>query len=150
MRRALADLGSPRLLLVAPGADPPIDLDDLEDWAWSDARAREVEARLASLDARASRVEQVAPVVDDDDVLHVGERWVALGPLEAKLARRLAARPGEVVGRHELEEAAWAGSAVRPNTTDRLVHRLRRHIEPVGLVLRTVRGRGYVLESART
>jgi DNA-binding winged helix-turn-helix (wHTH) protein len=86
------------------------------------------------------------PVVDDDDILHFDGRWVPLGPVEARMARELVSRAGELVRRPDLEHAGWPGEAVRPNTADRLFHRLRKHLSVVGLALVTVRGHGYVLE----
>ena len=88
------------------------------------------------------------PVVDDDDILHYGGHWVALGPVEARMARALATRAGELVRRADLERAGWGDEPVRPNTSDRQMHRLRRHLQATGLALITVRGHGYVLEAA--
>jgi DNA-binding response OmpR family regulator len=86
--------------------------------------------------------------VDEYDVLRNDDRWVALGPVEAKLARELANKPGQVVSRAELEAAAWGEAPVRPNTVDRQMHRLRTHLVAVGLALHTIRGHGYMLEIA--
>jgi two-component system response regulator TctD len=84
--------------------------------------------------------------VDEYDVLRHDDRWVALGPVEAKLARELTSHPGEVVSRSALERAAWGDEPVRPNTVDRQMHRLRTHMVGVGLALHTIRGHGYMLE----
>jgi DNA-binding response OmpR family regulator len=88
----------------------------------------------------------VVPVVDAYDVLHNDSRWIALGPVEARLARELTTHPNEVVPRTALEQAAWGDEPVRPNTVDRQMHRLRNHLLAVGLVLHTIRGHGYLLE----
>jgi DNA-binding response OmpR family regulator len=88
------------------------------------------------------------PVVDQYDVLRHDDRWVALGPVEAKLARELAEHPNEVVSRTALERAAWGDAEVRPNTVDRQMHRLRTHLLGVGLMVHTIRGHGYLLEIA--
>jgi DNA-binding response OmpR family regulator len=121
----------------------------LEEWVSSTADETEVQARIAALAARVDRARRDAPLIDDDDVLRNGDRWVALGPIEARMARALAARPGEVVSRYELQQSAWGEKPVRANTTDRVMHRLRTHLGLVGLALVTVRGHGYVLEIAR-
>lgn len=89
-----------------------------------------------------------APTIDDYDVLWFGDRWVALGPVEARLARELVVSPGQVVPRTCLEAAGWGDAPVRPNTTDRQMNRLRNHLAAVGLTLHTVRGHGYLLEPA--
>jgi DNA-binding response OmpR family regulator len=86
--------------------------------------------------------------IDEHDVLRAGDSWVALGPVEARLARVLVARPGEVVTRAELQAAAWGDQEVRANTTDRQMHRLRGHLQRVGVALHTIRGHGYLLELA--
>jgi hypothetical protein len=156
LRGVLGSRSVPLLLLVSPGAPPPQDLSDREDWVWSDARPEELHARLATLEARScrgpvdegisGRAASPAPSVDANDVLHVGRHWVALGPTQARLARVLIASPGEIVSRAAIERAIWGNAGVRPNTVDRQMHRLRRHLERVGLTLRTVRCHGYVLE----
>jgi DNA-binding response OmpR family regulator len=89
-----------------------------------------------------------APTIDEFDVLRFADRWVALGPVEARLARELVASPGRVVPRGTLEAAGWGDAPVRPNTTDRQMNRLRNHLATVGLTLHTVRGHGYMLEPA--
>ena len=156
LRGVLSSRSVPVLLLVSTGAPPPQDLSEREDWVWSDARPEELHARLTTLEARSCRgpadadasdaADSPAPSVDANDVLHVGRRWVALGPTQARLARVLIASPGEIVSRAAIERATWGGAGVRPNTIDRQMHRLRRHLERVGLTLRTVRCHGYVLE----
>ena len=87
------------------------------------------------------------PVVDENDILHYGARWVPLGPVEARMARALTEHAGQLVRRSDLERAGWGGEPVRPNTADRQMHRLRRHLQALGLALVTVRGHGYVLEA---
>jgi DNA-binding response OmpR family regulator len=87
-----------------------------------------------------------APSVDAFNVLWVDERWIALGPLEARIARELATHQGEVVPRARIE-TAWGSEPVRPNTVDRQMHRLRLHFAAVGLALHTIRGQGYLLEA---
>ena len=87
------------------------------------------------------------PTIDEFDIVRYGDRWIALGPVEARLARELVTTPGQVVPRSRLEAAGWGDSPVRPNTTDRQMHRLRTHLALVGLALHTVRGHGYLLET---
>lgn len=146
-RAALRDDGLPRLLVMSRGATPPSDLDLLEDWVSAAADASEIELRVATLEARAERGAAAAPKIDDDGVLRHRGRWIALGPIEARLARELTGHVGELVPRPALEAVAWEGKPVRTNTADRQLHRLRGHLAAVGLVLVTVRGRGYILET---
>jgi two-component system response regulator MprA len=78
----------------------------------------------------------------------VAERTEPLTPTEFRLMAALAARPGEVLRRRELVNAAWPdGAIVHDNTLDAYVGRLRRKLRELGAAeeLVTVRGVGYVL-----
>ena len=55
-------------------------------------------------------------------------------------------RVGAVVSRDALAKAGWPAGAPGRNALDVHVLRLRRRLEPVGLAIRTVRSRGYLLE----
>jgi two-component system, OmpR family, response regulator len=76
-------------------------------------------------------------------------RQVALTPTEYRLLAVLAARPGQVVRRHELVAAGWPdGAIVHDNTLDAYVARLRRKLRELGgdAAIATARGVGYRLE----
>jgi DNA-binding winged helix-turn-helix (wHTH) protein len=73
---------------------------------------------------------------------------VSLPPVEARLADALVVRFGAVVGRDTLRRAVWPGSTPGRNVLDVHVLRLRRRLAPLGLAIRTVRSRGYMLERA--
>jgi two-component system response regulator TctD len=146
LRAALRARRLPRLLLVRKGESPPDDVDVLEDWAVATAEASELEARLAALESRASVSASARPTIGDDDVVRFAGRWCAMGAVEARVARILFQHVGELVPRGDIEAAAWQGKAVRSNTTDRQVHRVRTHLKTLGLELHTIRGKGYVLE----
>jgi two-component system response regulator MprA len=78
----------------------------------------------------------------------VGDTRVALTPTEYRLLAALAARPGQVVRRHELVAAGWPeGAIVHDNTLDAYVARLRRKLREVGHgeAIGTARGVGYRL-----
>ncbi len=81
-------------------------------------------------------------------MLRVGGDWVSLPPVDYRLAAALVERFGAVVSREALARAGWPGGAPARNALDVHVLRLRRRLEPVGLVIRTVRSRGYALERA--
>ncbi|MEA3055979.1 MAG: two-component system, OmpR family, response regulator [Actinomycetota bacterium] len=148
LRDALRARRVARLLVVEAGQHPPTDIDVLEDWASSTADAAELEARLAALEARATRASEVPTIGEDDDVVRFAGRWIALGTVEASIARVLIEHLGQLVSRSTIETVAWGDRSVRANTTDRQLHRLRRHLGDIGLTLHTVRGKGYVLEVA--
>lgn len=146
-REALRARGAPRLLLVEEGEEPPSPEDCLEDWVRIPAPEAEVRARARALSARARWHVAGRPALDADGVLRFGDRWVALPPIEARMARLLVERFGAVVGRETLSRAGWPGGAPGRNALDVHVLRLRRRIEPLGLTIRTVRARGYALEA---
>jgi DNA-binding response OmpR family regulator len=113
----------------------------------------EVVARLRALLRRAGadpsttvgalRLNPVTHAITSDD------REVALTPTEFRLLAALAARPGEVVRRRELVQAAWpAGAMVHDNTLDQYVARLRRKLRDLAApaAIATAHGVGYRLE----
>jgi DNA-binding response OmpR family regulator len=147
-RERLAIEGRPRLLLVEDGITPPIVEDPLEDWVRIPAPENDVRARLDSLMLRARRREPVLPSIDDDGVIRHDGTWVSLPPVEARITRLLLDRFGAVVSREALARAGWPEGAPGRNALDVHVLRLRRRLAAVGLAIRTVRSRGYLLEAA--
>lgn len=108
----------------------------------------EVAARLEAIRLRIDHHCPQPPGLDDQGALHVGDRWVQLPPIEARLAAVLLDRFGAVAGPSTLLRAGWPGGGAARNTLDVRIHRLRRRLEPLGLAVRTVRRRGWVLEFA--
>ena len=146
-RERLAEEGQPRLLLVGDGAGPPEPVDCLEDWLRVPVDEAELAARLGALAVRArAHAGPDRPELDDDGVLRRGGAWVSLPPVEARLIAALLDRLGAVVSREALARAGWPDGAPGRNALDVHVLRLRRRVAPVGLVIRTVRSRGYLLE----
>ena len=148
-RDRLAGEEAPRLLLVENGAAPPPAADCLEDWIRVPAPACDLDARVAMLSARASRHEEAAPLVDEHGVVRFGGVSVPLPPVEARLTAALLNRCGAVVSREALGRAGWPEGAPGRNALDVHVLRLRRRLVGAGLVIRTVRSRGYLLEVVR-
>ncbi|MEV6552694.1 helix-turn-helix domain-containing protein [Streptomyces sp. NPDC051597] len=137
--------GVPRLLLVAPTAPPPHCVDQLEDWIRTPADPQDVQARQAALQVRAAPRD---PVLDHHGILHFAEQSVPLGQGEADLARVLLASYRGTASREELTRVMWPeGEMPRRNALDVRVLRLRRRLAPLGLVIKTVWGRGYMLDS---
>lgn len=163
-RGDLVKQGGPRLLLVAGDSAPPEIVDCLEDWVRVPATEEEVRARVDALSARglshgsAPRVNgegpppglgsNATPHLDHYGVLRVGAAWVALPPLEARLTGALLDRVGTVTSREALLQAGWPEGAPGRNALDVHVLRMRRRLVPVGLAIRTVRSRGYLMEPA--
>jgi hypothetical protein len=150
LRRQLAAVGLPRLLLVAVDGHPPELLDELEDWARvssdpSDSRAR---AEVLQRRGRAAGVGRTVRI-DDDGLLWVGSAWVALPDSQLPIARVLRANLERVVRFDALEAACHqAGFSADPTVMRTRLARLRVRVRDVGLDLVNVRRRG-VLLSAR-
>jgi DNA-binding response OmpR family regulator len=144
---ALRADGVPRLLLLENGDGPPPAEDCLEDWVRVPASEAEVHSRLAALSNRARSHQPDRPVLDDDGVVRMGDGWVALPPVEVRLTAALLERFGAVVGREALARAGWPTGAPGRNALDVHILRIRRRLAPLGLAIRTVRSRGYLLES---
>jgi hypothetical protein len=146
LRRHLATVGQPRLLLVEPDAAPPEPLDLLEDWVRSSSDPADVEARAKALLGRTRSARPVEPVLDDDGLLHVGAAWVVIPPTQVPLVALLLEHLGRVVRSEALAGACVAGGGSgHPAAVRTLVARLAARVRPLGLDLVTVRQRGVLL-----
>lgn len=145
-REALRRARLPRLLLVGTGGMVPMVTDPLEDWVWASSPDAEVRARIDTLQRRASELNR--PVLDPDGVLRYASGWTTLPPVEARLCRALVTSFGTVVGRDEIASAGWPDGSPGRNALDVHMLRLRRRVQAVGLTIRTVRSRGYLLDQA--
>ncbi|HET6793274.1 MAG TPA: helix-turn-helix domain-containing protein [Acidimicrobiales bacterium] len=78
-------------------------------------------------------------------MLHHGDSWVDLSPVESRLMSELLTRFGEPVATDDLVHAVWGSG--RPRSGNLRVHilRLRRRIAPLGLRIHSLPGRGYLL-----
>ncbi len=146
---ALAQAGLPRLLLVAPDADPPASVDANEDWVRLPADERDVAARVLRLTSRAAYPAGSRPVVDETGRLHYQDRWVALSPIESRLASALTEKFRGVVSEDELGGRGWPDGPWPPGALRVHLTRLRHRLEPVGLEISRVRLRGVVLQERR-
>ncbi len=108
----------------------------------------DLSARVQWLERRITAAAATQPVLDEDGLLNTGAGWASLPPVEARLTKALIDRFGAVVSRDALAHAGWPHGSPDRNTLDVHVVRLRRRVAPVGLAIRTVRSRGYVLERA--
>jgi DNA-binding response OmpR family regulator len=138
--------GVPRLLVIAEDAEIPLALDCLEDWVTTSASEREIESRRRGLAMRAA-AHSVRPQLDDDGLLHHRDSWVSLSPVEQSIAGALLDRFGAVVTRDTLADRAWPAGVPTRNALDVHVLRLRRRIAPLSLEIRTVRSRGYLMQT---
>ena len=139
--------GTPRLLLVRPPAPAPEVMECEEDWVRLPADDGDVRARVLALAARSSR-HRPGPQVGGDGRLRYGTQWIALSPIEHRLAEVLAARFGEVVSSELLAHAAWPDEGINEGALRVHLTRLRRRLRSLGLEVQNVRGRGYLMEYA--
>jgi two-component system OmpR family response regulator len=139
--------GTPRLLLVAPDAPAPTGTECDEDWVRMPASDEDMRARSRALAARAARHSRVPEFKGDGRMFFRG-RWVALSHGEEALARAMSDRFGEVVS-HDAIAATTGDATLSPAAVRLQIMRLRKRVRAVGLAVRTVRGRGYVLEPQR-
>lgn len=136
----------PRLLLVEDGVPPAPD-DCLEDWLRVPAPDSDLAARIEGLKMRLGHHGREAAELDENGVLRFSGRWVSLPPVEARLMTALLDRQGAVVSRGALARSGWPDGAPGRNALDVHVLRLRRRIDGIGLAIKTVRSRGYLLEA---
>jgi hypothetical protein len=142
--RATSPPATARLLLVAPGADPPARLSFLEDWMRLPLDPTELATRRAELLRRMGEARPLT--LDDDGLVRRGRSWVAQSPLEVALLRPLLAHRGRVVARSELLASSRDHTtATDPSFLDTYIRRLRDRLGPLGAAIRTVRGVGHVL-----
>lgn len=151
-REALRADGRARILLLNPSTPAPDPSDDLEDWVRIPVAEADLRARVRWLTHRAARERpgteaEAGPVLDGDGLIRVGPDWVALPPVEHRLARALLDRLGAVVTRDALSAAGWPDGAPGRNALDVHVLRLRRRLAPLRLTIHTVRSRGYLLSA---
>lgn len=147
----LADLrraGTARLLLVDERGAPPLTTDVLEDWVRLPVGDDDLRHRMLVLAERVRSSAEVAPDLDENGLLRFNGSWVSLPPVEHRLMSALLDRFEAVVSRDALARAGWPDNVPDRNVLDVHIVRLRRRLVPVGLVIRTVRSRGYLLEGS--
>ncbi len=140
--------GEPRLLLLEDDIEPPSFADDcLEDWIRLPASDADLDARRRAVAVRA-HLHSVRPTLDEAGVLRFRSEWIGLSPVERDLASALVDKFGAVVGRTILSDRAWPDGSPSRNALDVHMLRLRRRAARVGLEVRTIRSRGYLLQAA--
>lgn len=145
-RLNLAMAGMPRVLLVDAEQPAPVVEDCCEDWIRLPATQDDIDTRCRTVLARAETHANGGARLDHDGVLRSGGNWVSLPPVEARLMASLLDRIGAVVSREQLAKSGWPSGAPGRNALDVHMLRLRRRIAEIGLVIKTVRSRGYLLE----
>jgi two-component system OmpR family response regulator len=137
----------PILWVVESTYAPPQSLDPIEDWVRLPMPKPDIETRVACLIQRAR--DEAVPTIGPDNVLRTRAGRLALADSEAAILAPLAENFQCVVPRKELVERGWGTSSDEyRNALDLRILRLRRRIASLGLEIKTVWGRGYMLELA--
>jgi hypothetical protein len=145
LRVELASRGHPRLLLVEASADPPDCTDIFEDWVRLPVSRADRNARIRTLESRRDESQVPVPTIDAHGALEYRQLRTQLSPIQVELVKPMIDRFGAVVSRETLLCAGWPESETTANTLDVTMGRLRRQLVDVGLRIRTVRSRGYLL-----
>ena len=124
---------------------PPEPTDELEDWVRLPADQADVRIRVDTLARRAEARHR--PALSSEGVRRFQGEAVPLSPVEARVVDALMKRFGAVVSRRDLTEAVWPDEAPLRNALDVHISRVRRRVSEVGLHIRTVRGRGYLMDA---
>jgi two-component system OmpR family response regulator len=148
-RARLAAAGRPRIVVV-PADDPaPFVVDELEDWIREPVDDRELAVRVAILEARAVACRREVPVVDAEGLVWFGNAWISLPHSQRGIARRLVESYGAIVPLADIAVAARAaGASDHPEALKAAVARVRGRMSALGLVVHTVRARGYLLDAS--
>jgi hypothetical protein len=142
---ALQALDLPWRAVVDTATEVPVTA-HREDWIQSPADAVRAHARLAAASATAARSTPPHPSLDDDGLLHVGTAWVALSTTNEKLTKLLLADFSHTIPNTTLVQALNVGAKTKYIRS--YITRLRRDIEPLGLVINAERARGYAMNFA--
>ncbi|GAA4083589.1 winged helix-turn-helix domain-containing protein [Nonomuraea soli] len=133
------------LLIVEHGAPPPEQVSIYEDWVRPPIVPEDLRARVRQLAARAVLNEK--PVLDPAGILYFREASVTLSLTQCEMLAPLISRYGQLVYRNELKDILErSGASSSSNAIDLHVMRLRRRLQMVGLAVRNVWGRGFVVE----
>jgi hypothetical protein len=143
LRKALANAGIPRVLLVQPADDPPTPLGVDEDWVTADAGDDEIDRCARALLERLSTRDAIESM-GDGVWSHLG-RSFRLTPIQGLVFAELVAQRGTTVTHERLTAVGWPGKPVNLVALDTAMQRIREQLVGTGLFVRTVRCVGYAL-----
>jgi DNA-binding response OmpR family regulator len=146
LRRKLAHEAVPRILVAAPECRPPEIDDELEDWIREPFSLWDLQCRADTLRARAHH-RSLRPRIDDDALVWVGPRWVPIPRAQCTVVELLVEQFERVVSIDVIVEVYIAsGGSGKASAIKAVMGRVAHRLTDVGLVLRNVRGCGYLLE----
>ena len=87
------------------------------------------------------------PEIDDLGVVRFRGRWLALSPTQEAIMRCLVKHFGRPVTRADVAAETWPDGPPDLRSIDVHIHRLRPRLERLGLVIHTLRGRGFLLDT---
>lgn len=138
--------GMLRILVIEGRAVPPISDDVREDWVRAPVTDNDLRVRIATLKAKSHAYR--APSLDANGVLRYCGQVITMSRTETDLLGRLVRDFGRTVPRADLSDCLPdRPTRATRNALDLHILRLRKRIAPLGLGIRTVWGRGYLLES---
>jgi len=116
-----------------------------EDWVRPPIFPEDLQARVRQLAARA--VLNDKPLLDPAGILYFRDASVTLSLTQCEILAPLISRYSQLVYRTELRDILeHSGASSSSNAIDLHVMRLRRRLQLVGLAVRNVWGRGFVVE----
>lgn len=137
----------PRVLLVAPGAEPPQVQDVFEDWVRPPLSQLDLHARVRMLEERRQRFDR--PELTGAQELSFRGSRVSVSKTQACLAQVFVEHYRDLVPRSVLADEllrVTTPTTGHRNVLDLHITRLRRKVADIGLVISTVWGSGYQLE----
>lgn len=126
-----------------------------DDYLTKPFELRELEARIQALIRRCYggfdshiRVGRLALDTQQQTILADGQAFI-LSAREYGVLEVLLMQAGKVVGKDRIaQRLSHEADGLSDNAIEINIHRLRKHIEPYHVAIRTVRGLGYLLEAA--
>ncbi|MEV7130423.1 helix-turn-helix domain-containing protein [Streptomyces sp. NPDC093260] len=147
-RDQLREAGLPCLLVLEGQTAPPSDISPIEDWVRPPVDRLDLAARVHTLQRRTGT--EFVPALDPTGILYYGSQSVPMSEAQSEMMRCFLADFGHLVRRDTLKDALGRirNETVTSNAVDLHIMRLRQRLDGVRLSLRTVWGRGYILETA--
>ncbi|PPD44343.1 MAG: DNA-binding response regulator [Methylobacter sp.] len=125
-----------------------------DDYLTKPFELRELEARIQALIRRCyggfdSHIRVGRLVLDTHQQAILADKQPFILPArEFGVLEILMMQAGKVVTKDRIaQRLSYDGEGISDNAIEISIHRLRKHLEPYGVVIRTVRGLGYLLES---